>query len=410
MAVTVAQLQAHVGADTSDGEAKLTSFGNKIERLGGIAKSVGAVAATGFVALGAGAVAGMGAAVSSAANFEAILSDVGAVSGATKTDLAGLSALALQMGADTAFSAGEAAQAMRELAAGGIEVKDMASVLPGTLALAAAGGLGLADAATIATDTMAIFGRQGVTMDQVANAFAGAANISSISVQDMAASMQYVGPVAAAMGLSIEETSAAIALLGANGIKGSAAGTGLRTVLTSLAAPTDKAAALMKDLGLEFFDSSGKIKDMAGIADQLKDHLAGLTDQQRLATLETLFGKEGMGAAIAMMGEGGNSLQAYIEKLAGATSAQETGRIKLDNFKGSLDAMKGSIETAGIVLGTALLPVLRSLVDGMTVAINAAVPFIQQYGPVLVGWLQQGIGVLMQWAGMACNHHQHPGV
>lgn len=403
MAINAAELTARVGADTSDAERKLTSIGKTVDGLGTSTSKAGAlasVASTGFAVLGVGVAAlgvGVASAIGKASSFQAVISQVGAVSGATAPQLQSLSDLALQMGADTAFSAAEAAQAMAELAKGGIAVEQMASVLPGVLDLAAAGGLTLAESATIATDSMAIFASQGVTMDRVANAFAGAANISSISVSDMASAMAYAGPAAAALGLSLEDTSAAIALLGANGIKGSSAGTGLRTVLTSLAAPTDKAKALMSDLGLSFFDANGKMLDMTGISEQLKSKLGGMSDAQRIATLETLAGKEGMGALIALMGTGENSIQSYTQKLASAATAHATGKAMMDNFAGSMDAFKGSIETASITLGLMLLPYLRDLVDWGTKAVNASVPLIQAWGPKLVAGLQTGIAAVVNF-------------
>jgi TP901 family phage tail tape measure protein len=389
------ELLVRVGADTKEAEAGLSRVDKQVSGFAKSAGALGSVAAAGFMAVGAAAVglgAGIGKSIGLASEFQAVISEVGAVSGATAPELAQLSDLALQMGADTAFSASEAAQAMAELAKGGIEVSEMAAVLPGTLDLAAAGGLGLAEAATIATDSMAIFASQGVTMDRVANAFAGAANISSISVQDMAESMKYVGPVASSMGLTLEDTAAAIALLGANGLKGSQAGTGLRTMLTSLASPSKEAKTLMQDLGMEFFDSSGKMKDFAGISDELKASLKGMSDQQRLATLETLFGREGMSAAIAMMGEGENSIQSYTEKLRNAATAHQTGVAMMDNFAGSMDAFKGSVETAAITVGLMLLPYLRQLVDAGTAAVNAAVPFIKAWGPPFLAAIESGVG------------------
>lgn len=361
--------------------------------LGGVAK----VAAAGLAVVGVAGgalVGGLGAAVGMASSFQSVISEVGAVSGASGTELQGLSDLALQLGSTTAFSASEAAQAMAELAKGGIAVGDMAAVLPGTLDLAAAGGLGLAEAATIATDSMAIFSAQGVTMDQVANAFAGAANISSISVEDMASAMAYAGPAAAALGFTLEDTSAAIALLGANGIKGSSAGTGLRTVLTSLASPSKEAAALMNELGINVFDAQGKMLDMGGISEELKGALSGMSDAQRIATLETLAGKEGMSTLIALMGEGDNSIQSYTDKLKNAATAHETGVAMMDNFAGSMDALKGAVETAGITLGLALLPALRQVVDAATAGVNAAMPFIQAWGPKLAAGIQSGIAAV----------------
>lgn len=389
------ELLVKVNADTGNLESGLNRADKQVSGFAKSAGALGGVATAAFIGLGAAAVGlgvGIGKSIGLASEFQAVISEVGAVSNATAPELQQLSDLALQMGADTAFSASEAAQAMAELAKGGIEVADMAAVLPGVLDLAAAGGLGLAEAATIATDTLSIFSAQGVSMEQVANAFAGAANISSISVQDMAESMKYVGPVASSLGLTLEDTSAAIALLGANGLKGSQAGTGLRTMLTSLTAPSKEAAKVMSELGLEFFDSTGKMKDFAGISDELKGALKGMSDQQRLATLETLFGREGMSAAIAMMGEGENSIQSYTEKLRGAASAHATGVAMMDNFAGSMDAFKGSVETAAITVGLMLLPYLRELVDWGTKAVNAAVPLIKAWGPQFLAAIESGVG------------------
>lgn len=393
MAIAASSLEVKVGYNDSEVTRGLPQTDNRVQGFAKSLSGVGGIATLAFGAVSVGALAagaGLLGAVSSASSFQAIISEVGAVSGATGAELQGLSGLALQMGKETSFSANEAAIAMAELAKGGIAVADMATVLPGTLALAAAGGLDLGEAATIAADTMAIFASQGLAMGTVADTLAAAANVSSISVQDLAQSLKYVGPPAAALGIPFRDLNGALALLGANGLKGSEAGTGLRTMLLGLAAPTDKAKQAMSELGLSFFDSSGHMLPLSGIAEELKTKLGGLTEQQRIATLQTLFGKEGMSAALAIMQGGGPVMDDWIAKVSQQGVAQEVAQKKLDNMKGSLDQMKGSAETAAIMLGLQLIPLLRPLVDGVTAGINAMLPFIETYGPKLTSAIAAG--------------------
>jgi TP901 family phage tail tape measure protein len=365
--------------------------------LGGVQKFAMATGAA-LLAAGTGVAVGLGKSVSVAADFQQVMSGVAAVSGATSDDLARLSAAAIALGQDTTLSgigAKDAALAMEALAKGGVSVADqLGGATRGALLLASAGGLDVARASEIAANAMNTFGLAGGDVVRIADLFAAAANSSTIEVDDVAASMAQAGQVAAQLGFSIQDTTAAIAAFGAAGLRGSDAGTSMRTALLNLVNPTDKARAVMDQYGLSFFDANGKMKDFGGIAGELRGKLSGLTDQQRLAALETIFGADAVRAAAILYDEGADGIAKWNAQVGQAGTAAATGAKRNANLRGSLEQLKSSIETAQIALGTALLPLLRQLVDQATLVVNAAIPLIQVLGPRLVAGIQQGARAL----------------
>ena len=380
-------------------ESKLSGLGGVVSKTGGmIATALGAVAI-----VGGGAVAALGvSSVKAATDFEAAMSGVAAVAGGTDADLKALSETALKLGQDTTLSgigATDAAQAMQELAAAGMSVADIVGGgALGALRLASAGGIDVARAAEIAGMALSQFGLAGTEAAMVADLFAAAANSSAISVEDIAESMKYVGPVANSMGLSIEETTAAIAALGNQGIKGSAAGTALRSMIVSLASPSKEASGVIKDLGLNMFDTNGKMKSIADVSEELKTKMAGLSDKQRAAALATLFGNEALSAATILYGEGGDGITSWIDKLENGATAAEVGAKRNDNLKGSIASLQGAFETAQIVLGKAFLPALKDLADRAAVAVAAAIPLIEAWGPTLAAGMTAGVAAVAGFA------------
>ncbi len=332
---------------------------------------------TGALVAGTAIAGGFAVAISAAANFEKGLSGIEAVSGATQGEMEAVRKKALQLGADTAFSASESATAMEELVKAGISIPDVLNgAADSVVALAAAGGVDLPQAATIASNAMNQFGLAADKMPGIADKIAGAANSSAIDVSDFGMSLSAVGAVANAIGLTFDDTAVAIAALGNAGIKGSDAGTSLKAMLLNLQPTTKKQTELMKELGLvtadganQFFDATGKIKPMSEIAGTLQKALAGMGDAQRTAALETLFGSDAIRAA-AVIAENGS---AGFDKLSGAidkTKAADVAATRLDNMAGKVDALKGSAETLAIQFGSILLPALTSLVQKVTEAIN----------------------------------------
>jgi len=359
----------------------------KIAGLGGKLGSFGSIVGTalgGLAIVGGGAIAALGvSSATAAADFESAMSSVAAVAGASDAELKALSDTAIKLGQDTTLSgvgATDAALAMRELAAAGMSTADIiGGGALGALRLASAGGIEVGRAAEIAAMALSQFGLAGSEAANVADLFAAAANSSAISVDDIAESMKYVGPVANSMGLSIEETTAAIAALGNQGIKGSAAGTALRSMIVSLASPSKEASKVITDLGLSMFDANGKMKSIAGISEELKTKMAGLTDQQRASALATLFGNEALSAATILYGEGGAGITSWIDKLENGATAAEVGAKRNNNLKGSVEALKSAYETAQIALGRGFLPVLKLGTDMLGAAVSATIPLITAF-------------------------------
>lgn len=342
----------------------------------GSSAAVGKVGTAALIA-GAAVAGGFALAVNSAANFEQRMSAVGAVSGATGDQMDAMRGKALQLGKDTAFSATDAASAMEELVKAGVKVPDVLNgAADATVALAAAGEVSLPRAAEVAANAMGAFNLTAKEMPHIADLYAGAANASAISVDELAQSMTAVAAVAHTVGLSVDDTTAAIGLLGNAGIKGSDAGTSLKTMLMNLQPVTDKQKKLFKELGIvtedgsnKFFDAKGNVKDMAGISQTLQDALKGQTKQQKLATLETLFGSDAIRAAAVLADQGSKGVNKFADSMGKVTAADVAAK-RMDNFKGSLEQFRGSLETAGIAIGTIILPALRALVDGITSALN----------------------------------------
>lgn len=367
----------------------------------GASEAVRKVGNTAGVA-GAAIAAGLGVAVNAAANFEQRMSAVKAVSGASAAEMDQLTKKALQLGKDTSFSAGEAASAIEELVKAGISVPDvMNGAADATVALAAAGEVSLPEAASIASNAMNQFGLSAQEMPKIADLIAGAANASAIDVKDFGFSLSQVGAVANLAGASFGDTAAAIALMGNAGIKGSDAGTSLKTMLSNLQPGTKKQTALFKELGLmtedganKFFDAKGNLKSFSEVAGILQNSLKGMTSAQKQAALETLFGSDAIRAAAIFSKEGAAG---FDEMTASMTKikAADVAKTRLDNVKGSLEAMKGSLETMGIVIGQIFIPALRKIVDGITGVLNvflnlspgmqkAVVAFIAVVGAVLL--------------------------
>ncbi len=349
----------------------------------GTGLAIGAGAAVGVAAFGALA-GGIGAAASSAIEFEKTMSGVKAVSGASQETMSQLSGLALQLGKDTSFSASEAATGLEELVKAGVSVGDiMGGAARASLDLAAAGGVNVKDAAEIAANALNVFSMKGSDMAHVADLIAGAANASAIDVNDFKFSLAASGAVAATVGFDFDDLAQAIAVMGQAGIKGSDAGTSLKTMMLNLQPVTDKQKSLFKDLGITledgsnaFFDATGKVKSMAEVAQVLQDALGGMTEEQRLATLEVIFGSDAIraGAVLTKAGAAGfNEMAAAM----GNVSAQSVAETRLDNLWGSLEKLKGTLETGAIILGSKFTPLLKDLADSANDAATKGIAVLE---------------------------------
>ncbi|MGH3475294.1 MAG: phage tail tape measure protein [Nocardioidaceae bacterium] len=313
------------------------------------------------------------------AEFEKTLNTLGAVAGVQGKRLKGLEKLAIQMGNSTVFSANEAAAAMLELAKGGIAEADIrAGALRGTLLLAAAGGTDLATAAGIASNAMNTFGLKGRDMNRVANALAGGANASTASVESLGQALSQVGPGARNAGLDINETVGALAAFDSAGIKGSDAGTSLKTMLARLVPQTDAAEGAMKKLGLNFVKRNGDFQSLGNIAQQLQDKLGGLSQSERSRALTTIFGSDATRAATVLMNEGAKGLGKYVRATKDQKAAQGAANAAMKGLPGALERLSGAWETFRLQIGKALAPGVIAGANVLADTMGGLVPFVQR--------------------------------
>jgi TP901 family phage tail tape measure protein len=297
--------------------------------------------------------------------------------------------LAITMGADTKYSATEAAQGIEELLKAGVSVTDiMNGGLKGALSLAAAGELSLGDAAEIASTALNAFKNDNLSVQQAADILAGAANASATSVSELKFGLSSVSAVASSVGWSFKDTTTALALFAQSGLKGQDAGTSLKTMLMNLQPTTDKARDAMKQLGIitadgsnKFVDAQGHFKSLAEISDVLQSSMSGLTDAQRMQYMQTMFGSDAIRAANILFKEGAKGANDMATAM-GKVGADDVAAKKMDTLKGALEQLNGAFETAKISIGNALIPVvkvvagaLQSLVDGF----NKMSPSMQSF-------------------------------
>lgn len=332
------------GALNSAGE-KLTSVGSSMTK--GITVPMAAV---GAMALKVGF------------DFEEGMSRVKAISGASGAEMEKLTAQARQLGKDTAFSARETAQGMENLAMAGFSVNEIMQATPGLLDLAAVSGKDVGLAAEISAGTLRSFGLEASEAGRVADVLAKTATSAATDTSDLGEAMKYIAPVAHQLGMSVEETSAAIGVMANHSIKGSQAGTTMRMALTRMAKPTGEAQDAMEELGITYFDAQGKMKPFGTILGDLQKSMKGLSDEQRAATLKTLFGQTALSGMMAMVGEAPGKYDEFTESLNNsAGAADEMARTMQDNANNSIEQMMGSLEDAGIAIAKIVTPAFRDI-------------------------------------------------
>ena len=313
---------------------------------------------------GAALTAGVGLAITAGARFEQQMSGVAAATGLAGDELSLLAEAARKAGADTQYSAAEAAGAITELAKAGVEASDILSGgLTGALALAASGQIDVGEAAEIAASAMTQFGLSGKDVMHIADLLAAGAGKAQGGVIDMAYALKQAGLVASQTGLSIEETTGTLTAFAAAGLLGSDAGTSMRTMLLRLAAPTGEAARLMKDLGIEAFDARGEFVGMVEWAGRLERGLAHMTDEQRQATLAVIFGQDAIRAANVVYAQGEEGIRRWIEAVNDQGFATRQAAALTDNLMGDIERLTGSLETLFITSSEGANSGLRVLVQ-----------------------------------------------
>ena len=372
-------VKVELKAVVSDYLGKITAASKATKDFGKDAVAAGAKhkasfdkVGNGMAITGAAIAVGVGLAIKSFSDFDKEMSNVRAVSGATAGEMGKLRTAALQAGADTKYSASEAAKAESELAKVGISTADiLGGALTGSLNLAAAGGLDLAEAATISGQAMKIFGLAGSDVGHIADVLASGANKSAADVSTLGQALQQGGLVAAQTGLTLEDTVGTLSAFADNALNGSDAGTSLKTMLQRLNPQSDEAAALMKDLGLSAYDAQGKFVGITAYAGQLQAGLKNLSAEQRNSTLATIFGSDAVRAANILYKEGAAGIGSYIQGVNDQGAAARVAAIQMDNLAGDVEQLKGSIETGLIQAGSGANNMLRDLVQFATAAANA---------------------------------------
>jgi TP901 family phage tail tape measure protein len=326
---------------------------------------------TALAGIGATAAIGLGLAVKSFASFDKQMSAVEAATHETAGNMDLLREAAIRAGADTAFSATEAAEGIENLAKAGVSTADiLGGGLQGALDLAAAGQITVADASETAATALTQFNLAGEDVPHVADLLAAGAGKAQGSVADMSMALKQGGLVASQFGISIEDTVGTMAAFASAGLIGSDAGTSFKTMLIALANPSKESAALMKELGINAYDAQGAFIGLPALAGQLQERLKGLTQEQRNQALAQIFGNDAIRAANVLFTQGAQGITDWTTKVNDAGYAGETARIQMDNLSGDLDALGGSFETALIGAGSGANDVLRALVQTATGAVN----------------------------------------
>lgn len=402
----VFNLCAKISLDTSEYESQLkkaktntksvvTDLQNSYTK--GFEKVAGTLAKVGTAIAGLGTAVG-GYAIKVGGDFEAGMSKVQAISGATGEDMEKLSELAKQMGKTTKFSASEAAEGYQYMAMAGWKTEDMLAGLPGIMNLAAASGESLATTSDIVTDVLTAMGKSAGDAGTFANVLASASSNSNTNVSMMGETFKYVAPLAGALGFNIEDLSQAIGLMANSGIKASQAGTSLRSILTRLASPTDEVETAMAKYGITIADSDGKMHSLSDIMQNLRESLGGLSEQEQTAAATAIGGQEAMSGLLAIV----NASQEDYDKLAGAIAnstdaAENMAKTMQDNLQGKLVILKSALEGVGISIYEKFEEPLKNAVDKVTEAVSnfdvdAAIEKIQRVlgilkaiAPVVVG-------------------------
>ena len=313
-------------------------------------------------------IVGVGAAaVKTATDFEAGMSEVKAISGATGSEFDALRDKAIEMGAKTKFSASDSADAFKYMAMAGWDASQMMDGIAGIMDLAAASGEDLATTSDIVTDALTAFGLQASDSAHFADVLAQASSKSNTNVGLMGETFKYVAPVAGALGYSIEDTAVAIGLMANSGIKGSQAGTALRSTITRLAKPVGEAKDAVEELGISITNADGTMKPLSQTMVELREKFAGLTEEQKAQYAAMLAGQEGMSGLLAIVNASDEDFQKLTNEINNANgAAEDMASVMMDNTAGAVEQLKGALESAGILIGEKLTPYIRKLAEWIT--------------------------------------------
>lgn len=340
---------AYDGSIKIDTKVDTGGFSSGVEKMKSIASKGVSAMTTAFAAVTAGIAAGGTAAATVGSSFEAAMSKVSAISGSTGKDLQSLTDKAKEMGAKTKFSASESAEALQYMAMAGWDTKSMLDGIDGIMSLAAADGLDLATTSDIVTDALTAFGLKASDSTHFADVLAKASSSANTNVSMLGESFKYVAPLAGSMGYSVEDISVALGLMANASVKGSMAGTSLKTALSNMAAPTDSMTEIMTKYGISLEDANGKSKPLIDVLKQLREKFGGLSETEQTAAASTLFGKEAMSGMLAIINASDSDFKKLTENINNADgAAQSMADTMQDNLQGQITILKSALEGLGI--------------------------------------------------------------
>ncbi|RSX56776.1 phage tail tape measure protein [Bifidobacterium samirii] len=363
------------------------------ERVGATLTKVGMAAGALSTAIGV-------AAVATFAEFDAAMSTVQANTGASADEMDSLRQAAIDAGANTVYSASEAADAINELGKAGMSTTDILSGgLTGALDLAASDGMQVSEAAELMSSAMAQFNLTGSDAGKVADALAAGAGKAQGSARDLGYALQQSGMVANSFGIGMQETVGTLTAFANAGMIGSDAGTSLKTMLIALANPSTKASGLMEELGIHASNAQGDFVGLADLAGQLQTQMGGLTQEQRNQALATIFGSDAIRAANVLYKEGADGIDEWTKAVDESGYAAAQAAAKNDNLKGDIENLTGSVESMLITIGSGANGPLRSIVQTVDKAVDA---FSSLPAPVQ----QSAIGLGMLAGALTLAHKQ----
>ncbi len=356
---------ANLKSAQSEADAASKNIATKIgKNLSGVGQSLTTVGSTLTKTVTTPVALAGGAVLKLSSDFEYSMSKVQAISGAVGEDFTALRDQAIDLGASTAFSASEVAEGMTEMAKAGWDTQAILDGMSGVLDAAAASGENLANVSTIMADAITGFGLEAGEATRVANLLTQAANSGTIDIADLGESFKYVAPVAQSMGFEIEDVTTALSAMSMAGIKGSQAGTALRTMLTNLVKPSESMATAMEELGIEAANADGSMKSLDEIVTMLRSSFNGLTDEQKSYYAATLAGKEGMSGLLSLLELTQEEYDAISDSMYNCKDvAKNTAEVMQNNLKSQVEQLVGSLESLAIQIGDIVLPHVKQFVD-----------------------------------------------
>jgi TP901 family phage tail tape measure protein len=393
-------IMIRLSADTSNYSTKMAAASTQAEKLATALEKPGSksrIASNLMAGMGLSAIALGVSATKMAADFDQSMSTIQADLQASDGDMQKLRAAAIQAGADTIYSANEAADGIDALGKAGLSTADILSGgLSGALNLAASDGMQVGEAAELMSTTLKQFNLEGADAGKVADALAAGAGKAVGSAHDLGLALNQAGLMANSMGVSMTEAVGTLAAFANAGMIGSDAGTSLKTMLQRLSNPTKEAQAQMDELGISVYDAGGQFVGLESFAGQLKTSLSGLTQEQRNAALSVIFGSDAVRAANVLYSEGSEGIKGWNKAVSESGFATDVASKKTDNLKGDLESLSGSFETLMINLGEGSQGMLRNLVQGADTLVQSfsSLPApIQQAGIAMTAAVGGGVAL-----------------